>query len=683
MKKLLCMVIVSLCVINSVSFAQLKEFPSVTFNGDAQIEVGNHFAGVEFHHSFPMPQRISFYYPVANSVDMSDDYWKRDSTFIMAALLDVGGKKEWIGLEPYEFELTPYSVKFRKSDEEKIIRVSYEFCNDKSAFVLTYEIENISTSTKEYTLETQFENSLRTCHSYKLKDKAYTEFDENGSAVFTNFPDKETQFAQLFVTNAGLQPENYSVKSYLDNQNTISYKWWKEVEWQNQTKLIQKEKTERPAIYYLYKKKLATGEKIKVVQIIGSTKNNEGKQLAGYLLKNYGYEIDEYEKYILKEINKSFITTGDSILDKSVAWAKAVLAVNRHYIDGSIQPMPCPAEYNFYFTHDVLLTDLAAIQFDKERVKKDLEFIIGHADKDKIIPHAYYWRDTAFVTEMCTPDNWNHFWFILVSASYLQHTNDKTFTEKLFPYIEKSLQQTLSNKKNNLMYAYRPDWWDIGRNYGPRSYMTILAIKALSDFIEISGKLKKEIQELEEYKTLSLHMEKALNDSLWKNGYLMNYFQDGSLDEHYYIGSLLAAHFNLIDADKKKELVKTAAEKLLDPQLGIYVVYPMDFHKLIEYLKFAGNEAGDKYKYINGGIWPHGNAWYALALISIGEREKAVEFIKQTMTIDGIINSPNGQPAMYEYRNSNPDLKFRGKVDKPQFMWAAGWYLYLIYNLYK
>ena len=52
------------------------------------------------------------------------------------------------------------------------------------------------------------------------------------------------------------------------------------------------------------------------------------------------------------------------------------------------------------------------------------------------------------------------------------------------------------------------------------------------------------------------------------------------------------------------------------------------------------------------------------------------------MSLDGIINSPNGQPAMYEYRiadSENPEVY--GKIDKPQFLWAAGWYLYSLYHL--
>jgi hypothetical protein len=73
---------------------------------------------------------------------------------------------------------------------------------------------------------------------------------------------------------------------------------------------------------------------------------------------------------------------------------------------------------------------------------------------------------------------------------------------------------------------------------------------------------------------------------------------------------------------------------------------------------------------------------YALALIADGRKTDAHGFIKQVMSLDGIINSPNGQPAMYEYRNGNPnDPAVYGRVDKPQFLWAGGWYLYSLYNL--
>ena len=52
--------------------------------GYGQVEVGGRFAGMEFHDSRPLPSRISFYYPVANSVDLSTGYWERAASRPMA-----------------------------------------------------------------------------------------------------------------------------------------------------------------------------------------------------------------------------------------------------------------------------------------------------------------------------------------------------------------------------------------------------------------------------------------------------------------------------------------------------------------------------------------------------------------------------------------------------------------------
>ncbi|HPR87551.1 MAG TPA: hypothetical protein PL181_05970, partial [bacterium] len=45
---------------------------AASFSGmRGQVEVGGPCAGAEFHGSRPLPARISFYYPVANSIDLS------------------------------------------------------------------------------------------------------------------------------------------------------------------------------------------------------------------------------------------------------------------------------------------------------------------------------------------------------------------------------------------------------------------------------------------------------------------------------------------------------------------------------------------------------------------------------------------------------------------------------------
>jgi hypothetical protein len=660
----------------------------VTFEGDAKIEVGGPYVGIEMHHSSPLLQRISFFYPAANSMDLSTDFWKRDTSFIMSLGLKIGeGYKEKIGIEPFKFDLTPYSIYFYKTDDYKSIEISYDFLKEQPAMVIRYELTNIQDEEKDFEFYTHLETALRTCHTYNFIDKAWTEYDENTSGIYANFDNPETQFAQIFIINAGEQPTSFNSVSYLQGITNPSTEWWYSEEPELNNSLMSKDNAGRPAAKFLYKKTLKPKEKMTIVQIVGSCKQKEGKEITGYLLNNYKKEISSYEQSVLKKVfGETKLTSGDPIIDQSVFWAKAILEANAHYLDGEIVPMPCPAEYNFYFTHDVLKTDLAAVNFDVDRVRRDLDYIIRHANENKIIPHAYYWKDSLYRTEYADHDNWNNFWFTIVSGSYLRHSADVEFLKVLYPYITKSLDQALITKgDDDLMWSNRPDWWDIGKLYGSKSYMTILAIKAIREYLFISTVLKFNVEKLKEYESLADRMQDQLNTVLWDDSlkYLINYYEPGKIDNHYYIGSLLAAHYRLLDDVRLSNLVNTATAKLLDEDVGIYNVFPMDFHILKDYLNFSGNEAGDQFFYANGGIWPHGNAWYALALIADGKKNEALKFIKNVMTIKGVMEGPNGQPAMYEVRNGNfNDSSIYGTVDKPQFLWAAGWYLYCLYHLY-
>jgi hypothetical protein len=660
----------------------------VTFEGNAKIEVGGPYVGIEMHHSSPLLQRISFFYPAANSIDLSTDFWKRDTSFIMSLGLKIGeGDKEKIGLGPFEFDLTPYSVTFRKMDTNKAIDISYKFLKDKPAMVIRYELTNVQDEEKEFEFYTHLETALRTSHTYNFIDKAWTEYDEHTSGIFANFDNPETQFAQIFVINAGEKTTSFNSVSYLQGIINPSTEWLYSEEPELNNSLISKDDTVRPVAKFLYKKTLKPKEKMTIIQIVGSCKQQEGKEIASYLLNNYEKEISLYEQSVLKKVfGEAELNSGDSIIDQSVFWAKAILEANAHYLDGEMVPMPCPAEYNFYFTHDVLKTDLAVVNFDIDRVRNDLDYIIRHANKDKIIPHAYYWKDSTYRTEYADHDNWNNFWFIIVSGTFYRHSADAEFLKVLYPYLTKSLEQALITKEDDdLMWSYRPDWWDIGRRYGPRSYMTILAIKAIREYLFISTVLESNVEKLRDYESLANGMQNQLVTNLWDDSlkYLINYYEPGKIDNHYYIGSLVAAHYGLLDNVRLSNLVNTATAKLLDENVGIYNVFPMDFHILKDYLNFSGNEAGDQFYYANGGIWPHGNAWYALALMADGKKDEALKFIKNVMTVKGVMEGPNGQPAMYEVRNANfNDSIDYGTVDKPQFLWAAGWYLYCLYHLY-
>ena len=178
-------------------------------------------------------------------------------------------------------------------------------------------------------------------------------------------------------------------------------------------------------------------------------------------------------------------------------------------------------------------------------------------------------------------------------------------------------------------------------------------------------------------------MQVALVRQFWDEdrGFLMNPLNQTRPDPHYYAGSLIAAHFGLLDQDKTRKLLETARCQLLDDKLGVYIAAPFDFHELIPVYHFNGMEMGEPYFYFNGGVWPHGNAWYILGLLASGEPDQAQDALKKYLTLAGIQSSPNGTPSFYEYRYSNPGSPDYGKIDKPTFLWAAGWYLYDLYNL--
>ena len=558
---------------------------------------------------------------------------------------------------------------FSKIFKDYSVKISYNFSRNQSAAIVTYELTNLDNHSNRFEFLTQYFLTLRTCHTYDYADKIKPGFNQDKSALFVEYENRGTGNARIFIANAGERAE----KCELLNEPTGIQ--------------VDNRKVENPSIKYSFKKDLAPYGKMTIVQIIGSVKPGEEQKVSKYMAHNYEREIKDYSDYVLSKNKKeNEIKLNNPVMDHSVYWAKAILAANTHYIDGAFEPMPCPAEYNFFFTHDVLLTDLANVNFDLKRVKDDLTFITNHADKNFVIPHAYYWKDSTFKTEYADADNWNNYWFIILSAKYLMHSSDTTFLNRIYPYLEKSLETGLKNKdKDDLIRSYRPDWWDIGRKYGPRAYMTILAVKTLRSFNYISAMLNRNLDHLKNNEELADKLDEGLNKKLWADdvNYLMNFYEDGKRDEHFYMGSLLAAHYGLIDSARTKKLIKTVDEKLLDKNVGVYTVWPMDFNKLLEFWNFNGNEAGDPYYYINGGVWPHANAWYALALSKLNRKQEAIDFVRRTMTVKGIMNGPNGQPAMYEVRNGNSkDKNVYGTVDKPQFLWAAGWYLYDLYNIF-
>lgn len=240
-----------------------------------------------------------------------------------------------------------------------------------------------------------------------------------------------------------------------------------------------------------------------------------------------------------------------------------------------------------------------------------------------------------------------------------------------------------SKGEDDLMYAKRPDWWDIGNVIGAKVYNTTLMYKALQDYAYIAMQLNKQDEPLSDYMRLAARMKKEFNAKFWdeKSNFLMNMIDKQTRDHHYYSGSLVSTYYGLLDNDKKSRLLETAKDTLLDVNVGIRNAMPPDFHEMISVYQFNGMEAGEPYFYFNGAVWPQGNIWYALGLISNNQIEEAKDVVKKYLTLSGIEHSPNGQPSFYECRITDPGSPRYGEIDKPTFLWAGGWYLHTLYQL--
>lgn len=621
-----------------------------------QVAVGGYYAGAEFHRSRPTPSRISFYYPVANSLDLSRDYWKRDQSRPFIYTLTQNHQTDTIGWNPATYRYTPGWVNFYEQSANYTVTYRYRFADDLPAISIEIVVQNTSDSTQVYRLNSDVNPTLRTSHTFawKYPDKIIPMRTQSG--VKALYHDIATDSTALFIVNRSDSAQTRYVSNPGDS-----------------------------FLSFEYMAKVSPDDSLVVQQILGTSKQSEADSIIEKINKRWDRSAAEYQKKIQ---NAAKVGGQPELPDESFTrtanWSKALLAADQHYIDGAIVPMPCPAEYNFFFTHDLLLTDLGAVNYDLSRVKRDLLYLKSLTKPDSVLPHAYYWKDTRFTTEFCSSDNWNHLWFIIMTSKYLKHSNDLETVQALYPILTKSLDMMLLNLgPDTLMYSYRPDWWDIGHVYGARSYLTVLTIHALQDFVFISQKLGRVHQPMNDYLELAGQLKSNLLQRFWsdKFHYLFNMLDTIDVDTHYYSGSLLAADYTILDQDKRKALLETAQSVLLDQNLGIRNVMPPDFNELIDEYKFNGMEMGKPYLYINGGIWPQGTHWYVQGLIASEQPEEALRVVKKYLTLEGIVNSPNGQPSFYEYRNANPKSPNYGKIDKPTFLWAGGWYLNTLYQL--
>ena len=148
----------------------------------------------------------------------------------------------------------------------------------------------------------------------------------------------------------------------------------------------------------------------------------------------------------------------------------------------------------------------------------------------------------------------------------------------------------------------------------------------------------------------------ALVDELWDDdaGYLLNGLDSTAMDRHYYTGSLLAAAFDLLDAAKRDTLIETARRELLDENVGVRNAMPMDYHLLTDVYHFQEGEVGHA-----GRVHERRRLAARQRVVRArADRRRARWTTRATLwsatsAWPESTDSPNGQPAFYEYRNAD------------------------------
>src|SRR5512132_2390002 len=112
-----------------------------SFDGKhGQVEVGGPSVGLEFHHSRPVPSRISFFQPVANSIDLSTDYWKRDESIPYSIAITAGEQHFVLARESWKYVLRPNGVTFLHMEGPAQVTLSYAFGEHLPIVVATLTI---------------------------------------------------------------------------------------------------------------------------------------------------------------------------------------------------------------------------------------------------------------------------------------------------------------------------------------------------------------------------------------------------------------------------------------------------------------------------------------------------------------------------------------------------------------
>ena len=272
--------------------------------------------------------------------------------------------------------------------------------------------------------------------------------------------------------------------------------------------------------------------------------------------------------------------------------------------------------------------------------------------------------------------------------NYVYTNSKKTLFEHLLLSIDKSFNEL---GDNGLPLMGGGDWND-GMNKvgiegtGTSVWLGFFLYTIVSKFLSIVKDYKK--IDIKEYEEKLNKLKISLNENAWDRDYYLRAFFDN--------GDLLGSSFNqeckidlisqsfsiiseVIPSSRIEKVIKSVEENLVDKDLGIIKLLTPPFSK-------SKNNPGYIMDYPegireNGGQYTHAVAWYIMALIKLGYKDKAYEYyqminpINRTKTEKDVLKYKVEPYVIAADIYSNKNNPSRGGWT--WYTGSAGWFYYI------
>jgi len=319
-----------------------------------------------------------------------------------------------------------------------------------------------------------------------------------------------------------------------------------------------------------------------------------------------------------------------------------------------------------YWARDSFFASLGANSLgDFEQSKKNLQLFLDLQREDGLVPAlvSRKLKPKYRPLKISTPVDQNAL-FITAIADYARKSDDRVFIEGNFKKISLAMDWLCKQDRdsdNLVEEGFLANWADTILKHGEVLYSNACYYHALKEFAFLSGLLGVRMISTE-YEKRAEATRLALNLKFWHN----NYYTDwAGLTPHNYFdsaGNILSVAWGIATKHRAEKIEELIEEENL-ARIPIKTnIPPYPLWKVMPVLWLA-----KAYYYHNGFSWPWIGCMNAMALNSLGEKEKAIKLLK---ALAWQVNEYCVTNEVFE-KGNKPVQSFWLKSEKP-FAWTAG-----------